>query len=39
MAEALANYDDIDRALAAYNTVRQPLANALSSTAVSLARS
>ncbi len=25
LAEALSNYDDIDRALAAYNTVRQPL--------------
>jgi 2-polyprenyl-6-methoxyphenol hydroxylase-like FAD-dependent oxidoreductase len=25
LAEALAGYDDIDRALAAYNTVRQPL--------------
>jgi 2-polyprenyl-6-methoxyphenol hydroxylase-like FAD-dependent oxidoreductase len=25
LAEALANYDDIDRALAAYNAVRQPL--------------
>ena len=25
LAEALANYDDIDRALGAYNTVRQPL--------------
>ena len=25
MAESLSNYDDIDRALAAYNSVRQPL--------------
>jgi 2-polyprenyl-6-methoxyphenol hydroxylase-like FAD-dependent oxidoreductase len=25
LAEALASYDDIDRALGAYNTVRQPL--------------
>ena len=25
LAEALASYDDIDRALAAYNAVRQPL--------------
>jgi hypothetical protein len=27
LAEALANHDDIDRALAAYNTARQPLSN------------
>ena len=25
LAEALSNYDDVDRALAAYNTIRQPL--------------
>jgi hypothetical protein len=25
LAEALSNYDDIDRALSAYNTLRQPL--------------
>jgi hypothetical protein len=25
LAEALSNYDDIDRALAAYNAARQPL--------------
>jgi hypothetical protein len=32
LAEALANYDDIDRALGVYNSVRQPLNANLMST-------